>query len=1047
MTTYSWRKTSAPMMANGGRTDDIWFFDEETGWAINSNGQVLFTNNGGKSWVEKFRASRSYLRCISFSSRQTGWVGTTTSQSRLFKTKDGGETWSDVPNLPSSPTAICGIHAVDDNVVYASGTNWPDRPSGIVKTIDGGESWSFIDMRAHASLLVDIYFRDANRGWVVGGFGGTKRSQVKPVVLYTEDGGSTWVNQLKGMDAVLPFGEWGWKIQFLDSEIGYVSLENFSDGAILKTTNGGKNWDRVQVNDPQGNANLEGVGFLNENEGWVGGWGDREFKGGFSSQTVDGGTTWTNANHVGKYINRFRVIGSPPRRVYASGDTVYKYSDSDDALDAFQLLDSRLIRNADSEVCESLLKIDIEVPAGAKSLEVFAWDRFGADLGIIHQSFSPTAGSKTIEWEIPRNSFEISRDHFIYRVSSGDLVESRVVIRSSNDKADSLVKNLGKRLAEAIDANAPVLPTVEEEKEAFFRMANIEDYPDFRPIALLLAKSYLSNTDFNAWDLYGKFEYSETSFDDRLKKIYDAAIPDMHSPHRNDREIITWTNGKKYSVGRASDAFVRDQLIQLAPFNLMDGVWLQNIHQARPSDEVQSRLFSIWSDEVGNGESSENHSNVYRDLLQSQGIYLPEVTSRKFLDVDFAPGVWRTPCFQMAIGMFPQEFFPELLGMTLFLEWEATPTLQPKVEMLRGRGMNPLFYSLHVAIDNISQGHGALAKEAVKLFLEEKKEEGGTLAVEAIWQRIWNGYVGWATAGFNGEGIEERRLLIDRVSINIGTPSDPECFPDWKKYYHEKMVALIVSKAPFAAQVHGSAKLEGRMLNDLFAEPEILMKSLVSSGLITPATPRQSKFFELLSFRGPMYKVFTDSEIAIILDWIESLSRNYDGCLDPIEDEPAPTPWPIRVAKLIESNSGRARRAHDQLTLPDEEGNARDLTSFLDKPFSLMAALVRGGWVIPGATDRSMFVTRILENGGPMEGELSADEVQAIKNWIDDGAQIPNELKEMSTNELLELDSAVAIQGIGVVPLGINFNKNLESRRYAKEYAELRSFIGQGAVH
>ena len=50
--------------------------------------------------------------------------------------------------------------------------------------------------------------------------------------------------------------------------------------------------------------------------------------------------------------------------------------------------------------------------------------------------------------------------------------------------------------------------------------------------------------------------------------------------------------------------------------------------------------------------------------------------------------------------MFPQEFFPELLGMTLYLEWEATPTLTPTVRMLRGRKINPHFYSLHVAIDN-----------------------------------------------------------------------------------------------------------------------------------------------------------------------------------------------------------------------------------------------------------------------------------------------------------------------------------------------------------
>ena len=34
-------------------------------------------------------------------------------------------------------------------------------------------------------------------------------------------------------------GEWGWKIHFVDPQLGFVSLENFDDGATLKTTDGG----------------------------------------------------------------------------------------------------------------------------------------------------------------------------------------------------------------------------------------------------------------------------------------------------------------------------------------------------------------------------------------------------------------------------------------------------------------------------------------------------------------------------------------------------------------------------------------------------------------------------------------------------------------------------------------------------------------------------------------------------------------------------------------------------------------------------------------
>lgn len=79
-------------------------------------------------------------------------------------------------------------------------------------------------MRAHANLLVDIYFPEPDRGWVVGGKADvpnpTTRGRVKPVVLFTEDGGQTWTNLLADMQADLPLGEWGWKIFFVNDAVG-----------------------------------------------------------------------------------------------------------------------------------------------------------------------------------------------------------------------------------------------------------------------------------------------------------------------------------------------------------------------------------------------------------------------------------------------------------------------------------------------------------------------------------------------------------------------------------------------------------------------------------------------------------------------------------------------------------------------------------------------------------------------------------------------------------------------------------------------------------
>jgi hypothetical protein len=80
--------------------------------------------------------------------------------------------------------------------------------------VDGGATWTVIDMAAHATLLVDISFRDEQLRWVVGG--------------------KTWQNRLAGMEPPFPMGEWGWKIQFIDEDVWFASLEYFDDGAVLK---------------------------------------------------------------------------------------------------------------------------------------------------------------------------------------------------------------------------------------------------------------------------------------------------------------------------------------------------------------------------------------------------------------------------------------------------------------------------------------------------------------------------------------------------------------------------------------------------------------------------------------------------------------------------------------------------------------------------------------------------------------------------------------------------------------------------------------------
>src|SRR5690349_17841219 len=118
MTEFRWQRTNAPLASS--RTDDIWFADADRGWAVNSNGHILHTADGGQHWVRQYSAAGIYLRCLGFAGDQIGWVGTLADERKLIHTSDGGATWAPVENLPAdAPPAICGLCVVDASVVYA----------------------------------------------------------------------------------------------------------------------------------------------------------------------------------------------------------------------------------------------------------------------------------------------------------------------------------------------------------------------------------------------------------------------------------------------------------------------------------------------------------------------------------------------------------------------------------------------------------------------------------------------------------------------------------------------------------------------------------------------------------------------------------------------------------------------------------------------------------------------------------------------------------------------------------------------------------------
>ena len=128
---------------------------------LNSSGRPIYkTTNGGTNWTPVTTPFTAQIRAVHAVDANLVYIGMNSGTNRIGKSIDGGTTWQQIA-LPAAADVI-SLDFIDANTGYVTGQS----QNALFKTTDGGATWSF--QNAHVIAVLKIYAGPSGRGWALG---------------------------------------------------------------------------------------------------------------------------------------------------------------------------------------------------------------------------------------------------------------------------------------------------------------------------------------------------------------------------------------------------------------------------------------------------------------------------------------------------------------------------------------------------------------------------------------------------------------------------------------------------------------------------------------------------------------------------------------------------------------------------------------------------------------------------------------------------------------------------------------------------------------